>query len=203
MRKLWTVQETADFIKMYPTTTSKVMAEYFNVSIKKIYARASFLTLNKDKQWLHQYYKDNYTGYPATQFKPGCKSWNKGMKGLQIGGKQTQFKKGRTPHNTKPIGYRSVRDGYLVEKTAKGFQFVHVLLWEAEKGPVPKGLFVVFKDRNKANITLENLELIDRHEHMRRNTVHNLPPELKEVLHIKKSITRKINQLEKNGTKQN
>jgi len=65
---------------------------------------------------------------------------------------------------------------------------------------VPKGLFVVFKDRNKANVVLDNLELIDRHEHMRRNTVHNLPAELKEVLHIKKSITRKINQLEKNGT---
>ena len=76
-------------------------------------------------------------------------------------------------------------------------------MWEAINGPVPKGMFVVFKDRNKANITLDNLELIDRHEHMRRNTVHNLPEELREVLHIKKSITRKINQLEKNGTQQN
>ena len=122
MRKLWTVQETAEFIKMYPTTTSKVMAEYFNVPISKIYARASFLKLNKDKKWLHQYYKDNYSGYPATQFKPGCKSWNKGMKGLQIGGKATQFKKGRTPHNTKPVGYRSVRDGYLFERTDNGFE---------------------------------------------------------------------------------
>jgi len=38
---------------------------------------------------------------------------------------------------------------------------------------------------------------------MRRNNIKNLPEELREVLHIKKSITRKINQLEKNGTQQN
>ena len=73
-------------------------------------------------------------------------------------------------------------------------------MWEAANGPVPEGLFVVFKDRNKTNLTLENLELIDRHEHMRRNMIHNLPEELKQVIHIKKSITRKITQLEKNGT---
>jgi hypothetical protein len=36
---------------------------------------------------------------------------------------------------------------------------------------------------------------------MRRNSVQNLPKEILEVIHIKKSITRKINQIEKNGTK--
>jgi hypothetical protein len=101
------------------------------------------------------------------------------------------------------IGYRSTRDGYMVEKTANGFKMVHVLMWEAINGPVPKGMFVVFKDRNKQNICIENLELIDRHEHMRRNNIKNLPEELREVLHIKKSITRQINKLEKNGTQQN
>lgn len=201
MRKLWTVQETADFIKMYPTTTSKVMAEYFNVSIKKIYARASFLKLNKDKDWLNQYYKENYTGYPATQFKPGCKSWNKGMKGLQIGGKQTQFKKGRTPHNTKPIGYRSVRDGYLHERTDKGFEMVHVLLWERVNGKVPKGKILKFKDGNRQNICIENLEVIDRTELMRRNSIQNLPQQLLDVVRLKASLTRKINSYGKEQNK--
>lgn len=201
MRKLWTVQETADFIKMYPTTTSKEMAEYFNVSIKKIYARASFLKLNKNKDWLHQYYKDNYTGYPATQFKPGCKSWNKGMKGLQIGGKETQFKKGRTPHNTKPIGYRSVRDGYLHERTEKGFEMVHVLLWEQVNGKVPKGKILKFKDGNRENICIENLEVIDRTELMRRNSIQNLPQQLLDVVRLKASLTRKINSYGKEQNK--
>lgn len=201
MRKLWTVQETAEFIKMYPTTTSKVMAEYFNVPISKIYARANFLKLNKDKDWLHQYYKDNYTGYPATQFKSGCKSWNKGMKGLQIGGKQTQFKKGRTPHNTKPIGYRSVRDGYLHERTEKGFEMVHVLLWERVNGKVPKGKILKFKDGNRQNICIENLEVIDRTELMRRNSIQNLPQQLLDVVRLKASLTRKINSYGKEQNK--
>jgi hypothetical protein len=43
------------------------------------------------------------------------------------------------------------------------------------------------------NITIENLELIDRAENMRRNSYVNLPEEIKEVIHIKKQITRKIN----------
>jgi hypothetical protein len=60
---------------------------------------------------------------------------------------------------------------------------------------------VVFKDRNQQNIVIENLELINRAENMRRNSVQNLPKEILDVIHIKKSITRKINQLEKNGTK--
>jgi len=121
------------------------------------------------------------------------KAWNKGMKGLQIGGKETQFKKGQPPHNIKPIGHRSLRDGYLVERVEKGFEFVHVLLWKQHNGEIPKGMFVVFKDRNKNNITIDNLEIITRVEHMRRNHIQHLPEELKEVVHLKKSLTRKIN----------
>jgi hypothetical protein len=203
MRKQWTKAETEEFIQLYPCTMAKDLAKRFNCSITQIYHKQQNTGVNKSTDFLHNYYKANFKGHPATQFKKGMTSWNKGTKGVMMGGVETQFKKGQNPHNTKPIGYRSYRDGYLVEKVETGFKFVHVLMWEAENGPVPKGLFVVFKDRNKANITLDNLELIDRHEHMRRNTVHNLPEELREVLHIKKSITRKINQLEKNGTQQN
>ena len=201
MRKQWTKKETEEFIQLYPTTMAKDLANRFNCSIAQIYHKQQNTGVNKSTDFLHQYYKSNFKGHSATQFKKGMTSWNKGTKGVMMGGVETQFKKGQNPHNTKPIGYRSTRDGYTVEKTANGFKLVHVLLWESINGPVPKGFFVVFKDRNKANITLDNLELIDRHEHMRRNTVHNLPEELREVLHIKKSITRKINQIEKNGTK--
>jgi hypothetical protein len=182
---------------------AKDLAERFGCSVAQIYHKQQNTGVNKSTDFLHQYYKANFKGHAATQFKKGMTSWNKGTKGVMMGGVETQFKKGQNPHNTKPIGYRSTRDGYTVEKTANGFKLVHVLMWEAINGPVPKGFFVVFKDRNKANIALDNLELIDRHEHMRRNNIKNLPEELREVLHIKKSITRKINQLEKNGTQQN
>jgi hypothetical protein len=201
MRKQWTKKETEEFIQLYPTTMAKDLAKRFNCSIAQIYHKQQNTGVNKSTDFLHQYYKANFKGYEHTQFKKGMKSWNKGMKGLQIGGKETQFKKGQTPHNTKPIGFRSYRDGYLVERVEKGFEFVHKLIWKQHHGEIPMGMFVVFKDRNKNNICIENLEIIDRVEHIRRNHIQNLPPELKEVVHIKKSITRKINQIEKNGTK--
>jgi hypothetical protein len=201
MRKQWTKKETEEFIQLYPTTMAKDLAKRFNCSITQIYHKQQNTGVNKSTDFLHDYYKANFKGHPATQFKKGMTSWNKGTKGLQIGGKETQFKKGQTPHNTKPIGFRSYRDGYLVERVEKGFEFVHKLIWKQHHGEIPMGMFVVFKDRNKNNICIENLEIIDRVEHIRRNHIQNLPPELKEVVHIKKSITRKINQIEKNGTK--
>jgi hypothetical protein len=201
MRKYWTKEEAEQLQRLYPTTTGKDLALRFGCNVQQIYNRANKMGLHKDLDFLHQYYRENFKGHQATQFKKGMKSWNKGQKGLQIGGVETQFKKGRLPHNTKPIGFRSYRDGYLVERVEKGFEFVHKLIWKQHHGEIPMGMFVVFKDRNKNNICIENLEIIDRVEHIRRNHIQNLPQELKEVVHIKKSITRKINQLEKNGTK--
>jgi hypothetical protein len=201
MRKYWTKEEAEELQRLYPTTTGKDLALRFGCNVQQIYNRANKMGLHKDLDFLHQYYRENFKGNQATQFKKGMKSWNKGQKGLQIGGVETQFKKGRLPHNTKPIGFRSYRDGYLVERVEKGFEFVHKLIWKQHHGEIPMGMFVVFKDRNKNNICIENLEIIDRVEHIRRNHIQNLPPELKEVVHLKKSITRKINQIEKNGTK--
>ena len=193
MRKRWTEAESEQLRQLYPTTLGKDLAKMFNCEVAQVYNRANKLGLNKDKDWLNDYYKKNYKGHERTQFQQGMKAWNKGMKGLQIGGKETQFKKGQPPHNIKPIGHRSLRDGYLVERVEKGFEFVHVLLWKQHNGEIPKGMFVVFKDRNKNNITIDNLEVITRVEHMRRNHIQNLPEELKEVVHLKKSLTRKIN----------
>jgi len=200
MRKRWSKAESEELTKLYPTTLAKDLAKHFDCNVAQIYNRANKLGLHKDQEWLISYYIENYKGHERTQFQKGMKSWNKGMKGLQIGGKETQFKKGQTPHNTKPIGYRSFRDGYLVERVEKGFEFVHVLLWKQHNGEIPKGMFVVFKDRNKNNITIDNLEIITRVEHMRRNHIQNLPEELKEVVHLKKSLTRQINSY---GKKQN
>jgi hypothetical protein len=200
MRKIWTIRETNIFIKLYPRTKSDKLAEQFNCSLQQIYNKASKLNIKKTRAYLKVHGGWIKEANIPTQFKKGHKAWNKGMKGLQIGGVFTQFKKGQAPYNTKPIGHRSYRDGYLVEKTDKGFEFVHKLLWKQHHGEIPKGLFVVFRDRDRTNLTIENLEVINRKEHMRRNHIQNLPEELKAVIHIKKALTRKINDY---GKKQN
>jgi hypothetical protein len=186
--------------KIYANTITADLAKQFNCTVKQIYNKAKRLDLSKSLHYLQNYGGRIKETNIATQFKKGHKSWNKGLKGLHMGGVQTQFKAGGLPHNTKPIGYRSTRDGYQVEKTEKGFEFLHWLLWRQHNGEIPKGMFVVFKDRNRLNVCIENLELIDRSENMRRNHIQNLPAELRAVIHIKKQITRKINQ---HGTKQN
>jgi len=97
MRKRWTEAESEQLRQLYPTTLGKDLAKMFNCEVAQVYNRANKLGLNKDKEWLNDYYKKNYKGYERTQFQQGMKAWNKGMKGLQIGGKETQFKKGQPP----------------------------------------------------------------------------------------------------------
>jgi hypothetical protein len=200
MRKYWT-KEMLEYLKTnYANESSQRIADRFDIKLNAVYNKAFVLGLKKSTEYIEKHCR-NLQRSVRNEFAKGHKPWNKGQKGLQIGGLETQFKKGRLPHNTKPIGYRSMRDGYWVERTEKGFEFVHVLIWKQHYGDIPKGLFIVFKDRNQQNLVIENLEVIDRAENMRRNSVQNLPKEILDVIHIKKSITRKINQLEKNGTK--
>lgn len=200
MIQVWTNKDIEILVELYSTTDNKVLCKMLNKTVTQVYNKSFALGLKKTKEYKKEFGKQFRTGNPSTYFKKGQTAWNKGMKGLQIGGKETQFRKGHTPHNNKPIGHRSLRDGYLVERTDKGFEFVHVMLWKKHNGEIPKGMFVVFKDRNKNNINIDNLEIIDRAENMRRNHVQNLPKELLEVIQVKKSLTRKINSY---GKKQN
>jgi hypothetical protein len=106
-------------------------------------------------------------GYEPTQFPKGHVPWNKGMKGVNLGGKQTQFKKGQKGWNYKPVGTERVnRDGYVEIKIAdpKTWKSKHIIIWEEANGPVPKGHVVIFADGNQQNVTLDNLLLISRRE---------------------------------------
>ena len=199
MRHNWTKKEIEYLRINYSDMSTKEIAANLNLSASCVYNKAYDLGLYKSPEYIAKNCR-MITPNKQTQFGKGHEPWNKGKKGLQIGGKKTQFKKGIVPYNTKPIGYKSLRDGYLVERTEKGFEFVHVLLWKKHNGIIPKGKFVVFKDRNKQNICIENLEIIDRAENMRRNSIMNLPDEIREVVNIKKSITRHITE---HGKKQN
>ncbi len=124
------------------------------------------------------------------------------MKGLSIGGKKTQFKKGSSPHNTKPDGYiREQKDGYFYIRVGlKKWTSLHRHIWEQANGEIPKGMIPVFKDKNPKNYTLDNLEVISRAENMKRNSIHNYPPEINKTLQLVRVLTRKINQ--RNGKKE-
>ena len=117
------------------------------------------------------------------QFVKGEVSWNSGKTGIHSGS-CTSFKKGNRPHNAVPVGTETnSHDGYIKVKIAEpnSWAFKHRLLWEKEHGPIPKGKVLVFKDDDRTNIVIDNLELIDRWELVRlnKNRTSSVAPELK------------------------
>ena len=76
-----------------------------------------------------------------------------------------------------------VREGTKGEPYGFGNTKIWPLLnrhvWQQHNGPIPECHIVVFRDRDRANCAIENLELISMADNMRRNTIHNLPAPLK------------------------
>ena len=101
--------------------------------------------------------------------------WNKGVKGFRPS-KETEFKAGHLPANTKYNGCISLRSK---SKTNEKYYYIRIsqanwvlyqrYLWEQKHGSIPKGLLIIFKDKDSLNCELENLEMISRIENMRRN----------------------------------
>lgn len=83
---------------------------------------------------------------------------------------ETQFKKGHTPKNRKPIGTVCIRHNYrrgqkyVYEKVAEPnvWRMKHILEWEKHHGPVPQGKAIIFVDGDTTNTDISNLIMVDR-----------------------------------------
>lgn len=189
----------------YPHVPTAVIAKALGRSVQSIYAKARSLGLEKTRNCLARFARlqPGHAKGRCTRFQPGLTPWNKGTKGLQLGGEATQFKPGRLPHTWRPIGtYRVSKDGYLQRKltdtrcTRRDYVPVHHLVWRLHGGAIPPGHALCFRDGDKTNLDINNLELIHRRELMARNTRHRLPEELNQVISLKAALTRRINNLE-------
>lgn len=98
-------------------------------------------------------------------FEKGNIPPNKGTKGL-TGANKTSFKKGRPTWNARPIGYERIcsKDGYVLVKTAEPsvFKHKHRIIWEKEKGQIPEGYVVAFKNMDRTDCRIENLMLMSK-----------------------------------------
>jgi len=113
--------------------------------------------------------------------------------------KATCFKKGDLPHNTKNDMDISIRR----DRRGIDYKFIRVSLaewvplqryvWENAHGPIPKGMKVVFKDGNPLNCDLDNLEVLSCAELMKRNSYHNYPQPIAQVIQLRGALNRKIN----------
>lgn len=198
-------EELSTVRRRYPDERTDAIALDLGCTLSQVYYAATKLGLRKS---------DAYLASPAAcrlrrggeigkawRFKKGFVPANKGIKGVCAPGcVPTQFKKGHKSHTWKPIGSERVgKDGYLQRKlTDTGYPprdwvAVHRIVWNSAGREIPRGFHLVFKDGNKRNFALENLELVSFADMMRRNTLHNYGKEIAGLVQLTGSITRQIN----------
>jgi len=188
----WTEAEDTMLRELYLTLSAGQIALRMGRTMPGVKNRINHLRLKK----------------PAGITNPGCfiagqAAWNKGMKGLSLGGEAGWFKpgnrSGRAIEIYQPIGTERIsKDGYRQRKINdamplhKRWRGVHIIEWEAINGPLPKGHALTFINGDKTDCRLDNLVCITRRELMLRNTVHNYPPELRQVIRLKAAISKRI-----------
>lgn len=214
-RRRWTDEEVALLRERFPTQDTADLAAALGRDIRSVYHKAYAIGLAKDPKVLAETRRRTLAegrrsaAVRATQFKAGQPSWNAG-RSYMPGGNVARgwFKPGRPAHEARnylPIGsHRINADGYLERKvtddqslqTPRRWVGVHRLVWEEAHGPIPEGYVVAFKDGRTTTvleeITLDRLELVSRVEMMQRNTRHNLPPELNQLIQLRGALNRKI-----------
>lgn len=214
-RVTYSAEQIDAITQRYPHEATATLAADIGLTVDQIYRKVASLGLKKSPEYLAspdacRLRRGDQVG-KAHRFATGHVPFNKGVKGINYPGMQaTQFKPGERRGVAvklyQPIGTERIsKDGYIQRKInddmplQKRWRGVHSLVWEAANGPLPNGHAVVFKDRNKQNVALDNLELVTRGELMRRNSYHtNLPKEVAQLVQLRGVISRKINQRIKN-----
>lgn len=202
-RKQWTDFEKRQLEQLYPDNYTAEIAKGMGRSVTSVYGMANIMGLAKSQAFIQKELQRQGNRLreagKATQIKKGNIPVNKGKpvpKEVIAKLKPTMFKKGGTPHNTKHDGYERVNVyGYVEVRLSQGkFVHKHRHVWEQANGPIPEGHVLVFKDGNKLNVCIENLELITRKQNMQRNTIARYPTELKQTIKLLKKLKRKIDE---------
>ena len=211
-RHKWTDAERQLLRQRYADTKSEVLAQLLGIPLSSVYRQAHDLGLTKSDAYLAspdacRLRRGDNVG-AAYRFKPGQVPPNKGTKGVtgvQEACRATQFKPGQMPHTWVPVGsYRINGDGYLEWKFgeepgpySKRWIPVHRKVWIEANGPIPAGKVVSFRPGMQttvaAEITLDRLELLSKAEILARNRWQNLPPEMREIVTLRATLTRAIN----------
>lgn len=205
-RVFWSPEDEKSLRENYPQMLTRDVASLLDRELNAVNRKAYTLGLKKTPQYLASPAAKrrfgNEPGSRATQFKKGQTPMNKGMKmpGWAPGRMaSTQFKKGQRGNKYLPIGSERVNgEGYTDRKvtdkhgTPRDWKGVHVIMWEETHGPVPSGRAVIFRDRNKANIVLSNLQLVTRAELMMHNSSQRWGKEVFQAIQLRGALNRKI-----------
>ena len=138
------------------------------------YKEMALMIWHKFGKWyqpkqIRSYYKNHKlnSGLKGDLFQKGQKPRNGAKKGQWFPGcEKGWFKKGNKPVNHAPVGTERVREhsGYVWVKIAEPnrWRMKQLVVWEEAHGPIPKGMMIYFKDRDRTNCELDNLMLVER-----------------------------------------
>lgn len=204
-RRYWQPNEIAYLRKHFPHRVTIEVATELGRSYATVCVKARLLGLRKTKEFFKTLGGRIQPGEAdprggATRFKKGQPAWNKGTHYVAGGrSKATRFRKGHNPANRREVGALRINsEGYLDIKTEPGnrkWVSLHRWNWFQAHGSYPPAdMALVFKDGDKHNCELDNLELVTKVEMMRRNNLHaRYPKELMKLIHLRGALQRQIN----------
>lgn len=205
----WTPTDDRQLRRLFSDLPAKDISRELRRTTTAVYRRARILRLKKSEQYTVARKAEDRARIREIgkryRFPKGSVPKNKGTRrpGWSVGRmRETQFKKGGRSANYRLIGslmtdvdgyvHIKVRDGIGGTGNPQVWPFLHRLNWEKANGPIPKGYVLRFKNGDKQDCDVSNLELVTQRENCLRNSIHNLPPELKEVIRLKGAIRRTI-----------
>lgn len=187
-RQPWTERQLALLRKHYADMPMTELERTLRHKRESIYQRAKALGLQRSAEVLAEQGRrvssdPRSIGY---RFRKGQSPVNKGKRQEEFMSaegiertKATRFQPGQLPANTRPVGYERINeDGYVLIKVEgeRKMVFKHRHVWQQHHGPIPKGMLVTFRDGNRQNCDIQNLELRSMQDNMRR-TVRSETPE--------------------------
>lgn len=201
----FTLDQVTFVEKHYSDMRNRDICEATGLTVQNLYHLQSKLRLKKNGDIVKlearegQHRRSDNSG----RFKKGIVPWNSGKKmpdEIREKVKHTFYTKGHLPHNTRKdfdIATRKDKTGIpyrWIRISQANWMMLHRYIWQLHYGEIPKGKIIVFKDGNQDNLSIGNLMMIDRKQHMLRNSFMNFPEDLRGVLQAKRVLTRIINQ---------
>lgn len=191
VKKPWTERQLNYLRRHYADQPTGALVKGTGHPADCIYRKASALGLEKSAEYLAELGKrvSECMASKAKRFLPGHVPANKGKREHEFRSpeaiekcRRTQFKPGSQPHNTRADGTEVTRgDGYVYIKVAGRCVLKHRHVWQQHNGEIPRGMIVVFRDGNRQNCDISNLELITQAENVRRN-IAKMTPEARAAL---------------------
>lgn len=169
-----THEDVIKILDRFPDEKAETIAKDYGVHVQTIYKTAQRYNVKKSEAFLRSpesgRMQKGQCLSPRTQFKKGHIPCFKGRKLPYKPGHL--WKKGNKPHNAGTDGeirWRQNPGYYFIRIAENNWVFLHRFLYEQQHGKIPDGYNVIFKDGDRRNCVLENLDCVTHKELLELN----------------------------------